>query len=780
MKKILYTALIALLAISCTKNITEESVNKEAPKNVVAVNMTVPVAVEADTKASFDGENRVVFSSTDAFYAAIASKDAPSTALVVETSKDWYGDLEYSYYQKFSLVSPTEEPVFKGTFYILETDFVENGEYNFYGVFPYSAVNYLSGKDLSKWRVVLKNSQKQTQDSWDSSCNVMLAEPGTISTSATDDYKYNQTFKDYEASYTGETVAFAHLFGYCKMNFAGIPEEYASETVKSITIEAIGEKKDITGTYEIDITKQVDEIVPVAKTTNSKITLTCDNSVAISDYTAWFVANPGIYDVKITVATGAADFVFERSGLEIERSKIAAPTVNLKEIDQTVDHSVDLTGSGTPELWTTGAFTYSSTISSSYKSRTWGVGEKKMNFTILFEGEENASNYASYNGNSTDGYVQIIAQNSIKSGAVILTSEAAFKGVEAVHMSLGLYTEGAIADYTLSLVDGANTYELGKYTINGSSSYYGQDYSFTNNTDVKKGKLVLRVDNLRGEFSGQARPTLGLLTINPKPIINLASPSLSIEKTATQSTVGCEVLLNTADVTVSVDSEASSWLSASYADNLLTYTATENTGKKREGTITIKTTGVGGETTANLVVKQASAVAKTFTLTLTSEDLKNAANAKIAELNEAGTTIGQYSSYEVSLSKNATSSDASTKNVTMVFPKVVLYSTVGDETVFKVNGAITTAEELGEVQSVKFTSAEKGGTSTWSYTVVSFSIDGTTWVKNVASQISVEGTTAPYTTTVTNDNSDYLWFKIEPSAAKDMDSIEVVFVADAD
>ena len=135
------------------------------------------------------------------------------------------------------------------------------------------------------------------------------------------------------------------MFGFACLKFADAAEKYANADVLSVTVEATGEKKDIAGTFEFDLTKKVNDADFALKTiaASSTVKITPAEPVALNDAAIYFVANPGEYDVTITVETAKGNLAYERKGLVIERAQIANPTVHFKaDVDQATDNSVDL------------------------------------------------------------------------------------------------------------------------------------------------------------------------------------------------------------------------------------------------------------------------------------------------------------------------------------------------------------------------------------------------------------------------------------------------------
>ncbi len=298
MKKTIYIAAALMALAGCSKS-------EIAPETTGGVN-NVNVSLKVDggvTKAVFDGDSHIKFESGDKFYAAIAKTDNPTRAIpVANTDKREAG----YYYESFKLVdAAAANPTFTGTFYSI-TEANKADEYCLYGVFPSDALYtlYLTTEDtdgdlLTNWIVTLPDDQSAaTQTSWAPKANVMVLKPTTIKFNQSAEYEYSSG-KEYNSTNENETVKFAHLFGYGKIDFAGVPAEYENSIVKTITIKATGDDQVIAGRFYVDVTKEVGEYELQPYTKKNTITLKGDGKTAVKDYVAWFAAKPGKFDVEL-------------------------------------------------------------------------------------------------------------------------------------------------------------------------------------------------------------------------------------------------------------------------------------------------------------------------------------------------------------------------------------------------------------------------------------------------------------------------------------------------
>lgn len=759
MKKLLYMTALLAVAAGCAKT-------ESAPEMSDVVNLSVRVNVSngADTKAKFDGDSHIKFEKGDAFYAAIANESTPTTGVKVGTKSTDYARQYYSIFKTIKDFQP-DSPVFEGSFFSISKAAIADA-YKFYGVFPKDAVAS-TGEDLTKWRVNLSGTQSATQSEWDSKSDVMVVKPTVIST----DSKTETTYHEYDFS-SSNGVEFAHIFGFGKLSFSDMPEKYASLKVKSVTIEAVGEKKDICGQFFLDITADAAKTELNALNPGASIVVTPTDEVTVKDNVVWFVANPGTYDVKITVATPTYDLVFERQGLVVSRSKITSPTVHFKEADTALSHDVILAEG---ESWVN-TLSYSNCLSSSKRSQKWGNDpSKKMAFSLAYPGSGN-DNYGS-SAYADAGYAQLLAYQAIQGKKVILSSEAAFGGIKLVKANLGIYTNDATGTFTVSLEDGDKSYKLGSVKITGNNdNCNGVNYYFANTTGVEYGRFVLTVDSLSTE---NCRPYIGELSFNSAPEVVFAESVVKVDKIAGSFEVACDVKGANADPEVTVSEDAKEWLTASYADGKLTYTVKANEGAKRTGTVTVKAKGIGGEASAELKVVQASVNSAEYKLSVSASEVYTYIQAKIKELEDGGQTVGDNVSAELTIPFTAkgTKDPSKTTTVNLKFAKVLLKESTAE--FVRVISTIAPTESIGVVSEVTVVSSFKVEASNWGRMAVKFSDNGLNWTNAPSSTItSSEGADGYQKSVVVNDNSDYLWFSIAPDgwSVNKVKSFDVIFV----
>lgn len=751
MKKTLYMAAVLATLAGCAKT-------ESQPENPVGSNLELTANVEGiGTKAVFDGNSHIKFEKGDAFCAAIALPSAPNKAVKVAKQDGGYAN---EYYTTFKLEDPNADtPVFKGNFYsILEAQNADT--YKFYGVFPSDAVASY-GENLTVWRVQVKGEQTSSQTSWQNKADVMLVEPADV------------TVEDKEKTQWGEynskaslNIKFAHLFGFGKISFADIPDTYAGLKVDQVVVEAVGDNKDLVGIYKIDITKDVDEMKTVPFSTGSTVTVTPEAAVTVADNVVWFVANPGTYDVKVTVKTSRYDLVFERTGLNIKRGKIAAPTVHFKAADVAVSHDValaeDETWSHTP--------TYNNSLISTRKKATWGDGEKKMAFSLAYPKDANGTNAGTTYYKSNNAVAQGFAQSRVIGDKVVLSSGASFSGVKMLKLNLGIYTASASCDFTVALANGTDTTVIKKISVatgEETPNADGADYFIENTTGVEAGDLVITLDNLSKD---DIRPYLGLLVLNPKPELVVGESELKFEKEGGTGEIACNAYATKSEPKVSSDAE---WLKVTYADGKISYTAEANTDSKRTATVTVTLTDGDFTVTKTISAKQKSATSLEYKLTVTPALMNEILKAEAEKHPDADAT----SYYPIDAKFTAVATDGSEKTVDVNMHATWMYVTDLSDASFRMRGKFYCSSSIGFVEKVVITANSTVSMGNYAALSVKFSKDGTTWNNLSSSALTVDGKTS----TLVNEDEDNTYFSIDASggfATLYVDSFEVTFIGE--
>ena len=746
MKKLLYIAVAALAIAACNKNDLEKTTPSGKTLNI-GLNVAVD---ESDTKVHFDGVDHIAFDKGENLTVAIAKEETPTTN--VKLGKQHEAEAKEDYL-KFKIVDPeAKNPVFSGTLWSITEDNIAD-KYILYSACPSSAFYFSS---LTEASATVPYRQTTSQTAWDAKANALLGEPVILDATERDKTQYD------EYDVTGSvSVNLAHVFGFGKISFADVPEKYAGNKVNTVVIEAVGDKKDIAGSFYIDLTKDIQFQEVTKKSSYSYIEVTPATDVTVKDAVIWFEANPGNYDVKITVKTDRCNLVYERQGLLIERRCIAAPVVHFKEaVDVVESFDVDLTGH---KEWSLRKIGYSYIYNA---PKEWGPDGMKMKFGLKWEGATK-SNYGTSYYKSDDGTAQgFNGSTNFDGKKIILYSLASFKGVEDLYLNLGIYTRSASCDFTVALANGADTTKVKTVTVSTTESEYNADgkyYVIENATEVKDGDLLIMVDKLS---ASDIRPYLGSIVINPAPVVEVGTNDVKLSAAAASDKISCKVSFSKEAPVVTSDAD---WLTVSYADGEITYSATANEGVKRTAKIEVKINDVVYQTIA---VSQKSVQEIEYKLVIDPKTMAPVLDKAKAEY--TGTvTEDTYSALDFTLTATATDGSGKTIEVPLTTKQIYLEYT---ETSVKMKQTIGVSASIGYIEEVVLVGSGKLGTSFYS-TKLAWSKDGSSY--NTCKDFVVTGDDTPYTNTCKNNDEEIGWFRIDVgTTAYRFKSIEVTFVSD--
>lgn len=554
------------------------------------------VTILADeTRTAYDGAGHVSWHAAD----RIAVAAAPATDATSPTD----------YYAEFPIGGDLENPRFTGS--VKAIDGVE--EYVVYGIYPYAALTSKYYRKVVGIEVTLPEVQYPTQYSYDGDADIMVAAPDRVAT---------------QDGTLGVTMRFAHLFGFARFSFDA--PAYARERVKRVTMTATGDAKDLAGDFSVDLTLPAGDpanaLRPTSYTKVSEVVLQYDGTVALADLAAWYVLNPGTYDVRIAVKTDAHVLTFERSGLHIERAAIAEPTLTFREADIVVETSVALDGAmwrhDFDESYRTNTNYEQFFVGSSVGSLAAELGSlapmPRMEWVLSYGSGTNTADYTTYENRKVN---RLSSMYIPVSDGGRLMSDAPFRGVSSVRVNGGIYSSGAAAcDLSLYINEGGVRRQAGTtQRMESASNYIGADYLFETGEPVS-GALELVWENC--PTTGSYCIYLASVTINQAPVITLERSAVKLKSIAAASgTIGCKTAYASGDPTVESDAD---WLSASYADGAIRYEADENTAAdERMARITVTADGLTTvrETVAFTQPGTASPVITTFRLKITSSDI---------------------------------------------------------------------------------------------------------------------------------------------------------------
>lgn len=748
MKKSIYVMAAAALSLAaCSKNELGTTGNG---KNVMNIGVDVLVS-QSETKVNFDGESHIAFDKNDYLTVSIAKPGTPNTPVKLATQNEAEAKNGYT---RFKIVdAEAEVPVFSGTLWSITEDNISD-EYILYSACPSSA--FFVDEDLTAVSATVPYNQTTTQTAWDPMANAMIGEPVIFEVKESEKTKYNEYNVNEDVS-----VNLAHVFGFGRISFADVPEKYAGYKVNAVTIEAVGDNRNLAGSFRVDLTEDI-QFQEVKKAgTYSYINVTPSEDVAVKDAVIWFEANPGNYDVKITVKTDRCDLEFERTGLDIERRCVAAPVVHFKEaVDVVKSFDVDLTGNKSWEMTQMG---YNTVYTS---PKEWGPDGMKMKFNLAWTGTAKSNHGTSYY-RSDNGRVQgFNGSENFDGDKIILYSLSSFKGVESLYLNLGIYTRNASCDYTIALANGTDTTKVKTITVSTAEDEYtadGKYYEIENATDVKDGDLLIILDKLS---SANIRPYMGSIVINPAPVVNASVNKISLPATAVSDKFDCVVNFSKVEPVVTSDAD---WLTVNYADGVITYSATANDGGKRTANIEVK---LGGVLYLTIPVTQKTAAEIEYKLVVSPATM--AAVLDKAKADYDG-TVTEDTCSELNFTLTATATDGSGKTIEVPLKAAQIYYEYTDTSI-KLKKTIESTSSLGYIEKVVLVGNAKLGSSYYANKLY-WSADGSSYTQ--CKDFSFEGDSVPMTSIAENADEANTYFKIDfDFIAFRLYSLEVTFIGE--
>ena len=208
-------------------------------------------------------------------------------------------------------------------------------------------------------------------------------------------------------------------------------------------------------------------------------------------------------------------------------------------------------------------------------------------------------------------------------------------------------------------------------------------------------------------------------------------------------------------------------------------TVTENTGKKRAGTITIKAKGLS-ETTETVTVEQASVTAVTYKLSVTAADMYKVLKAEADKLTNEGKEVDPLSGYPVTAKFTAKDVNDATKTTEVEIYGDKLYIGSATETSFKSKGSIKCTSAVGAISKIVVVADKKMKAGAYDDLILKLSSDGSSWSKVNSNALSYTGE-GPYTSTAVIEDDSINWFDIAVTAwgsSTPIYSFEVTFTTD--
>ena len=762
MKKFLYAVAAVALFAGCAKDVNEAAV--VAPKEGNAI---LTLNVSNSSRAVFDGDSHITWEANDKIKALLAPDLEGTVAKSDPCDLTFGGD--------------DTKPVFSGTIKGMENQLEK---FYVFGVYPSAAdVTGTYATTLEKRVVSLANKQAPSQSAWDGKADVMLIEPQEVTGT-------EETYTDYNDDWdkvtfyrlkTDAEIKFAHLFGFGCLSFNTLPADIADAKVGKCVITAVGDNKNLAGTFTVDLRKSVvaDDFALTSKAGADAITIVCDNTIALKDFKAWFVANPGNYDIAIDLVAGSNKVHFERKGLVIKRAAIAKPVVNFKEGDTSLSSDIDLTGG---KLWqhdTNDSYLANGTkffLSSTQLAADWGTveGVQTMEFGISYSKAASLSPKADKFNNE---YVQILNYSSYNSGNAVLTSTGKFKGINNIKVSCGITRESYNAEVSAFIIDAEGAeHQIGETKAFKGNSAEVLDFYFEQTEAIPDGQLKVVWDNISSNYANMFVKTIA---VNPAPSIKFDCDVLSIPGAGGSGTVNVAIACAKGEPVVKSDAE---WLKISYADGVISYTADANDGDDtRKANIIVSAEG-NSAASNTLVVSQISSKLAEFKFQITPADIKSAIDAAAAAYeaeNGSAPLAENVLSFNATVTATATDGSGATKEIELYFNRLKYGSLAND--VFKFNGNYPAAN-TGYAQNTSsvgvVTSVFAGMTTQWSgYFDPCFSKDNTTYDDVDAVRGDADANSIYTWTASVPAANEYAFFRIRQASERDYAFIGATFLA---
>ncbi|MGM9789276.1 MAG: BACON domain-containing protein [Candidatus Cryptobacteroides sp.] len=656
MKKTIFSLAVLAALASCARTESYVPVAESAD-----IQLTINAKTPA-TKAEFNGTDAIDWNEMDAIHLAIATAENPTQAIKISGSSGGYANY---YLANFTLQDNTAKvPQFKGYFYSLNASYINTERdfyFHLYGAYPNSLNR--SNADITESSFTLSSAQKSKQTTWDKSCDLMLAKPSKLYFSKTSHSV--TTYKEYDIT-AQESLEFAHVFGFGCLQFADAAEKYASADVLSVTVEATGEKKDIAGTFEFDLTKKVNDADFTLQNTSaaSTIKITPAEAVTLNDAVIYFVANPGEYDVTITVETSKGNLIYERKGLVIERAQIARPTVHFKaDVDQATTNAVDLAGGKTWEHNSVTGGNGMALNATTYKAKWGTTAEKQMLFQASYENV--TTSWGSIAPTYNSSYGQSLINNHRVDATSVITLESGdeFLNVENIRIRTFLGSDAMTADFKVSLTDENGEHQLTEVNYKSSISNSQADLCYKMPEGVTGGVLKMEWSNF--SVAKYTNVYVPYIILNSGPILSLGTTDLGkVAAAGAGGTVSVSASLASGDPTVETSAE---WITASYASGSISFSVAANKGDARTGSITVKVKGLNDmEATQVIKLSQAAGNVVEYKVRADAAVIHDALVAKAGESATSNTLV----SFDVTLTAVATDGTGATVEVPATFTNV--------------------------------------------------------------------------------------------------------------
>lgn len=555
MKKMMKSwALVAVAAMGLTacQNDFEEQI--EAKDSVVVTF----VADSADTRTSVDtsGDKPVFAWSENETFAVLEQTDALAAATSVTFTKE---DGKAKIAAEFALNDGKDT-------------------YSYATIYP--AAGYVNGESLEAVTLSLPAVQTMGEGSYDPTADLMVSQIVTTNAQPSEI----------------QPLRFTRLASVVKMSLKNFGVELGDE-VKSVTFTAEG--KTLAGTVTANLTKVHEEGAVVVAEGSSSVTV---NTTSASDI--YFTLLPTTLEAgdayTITVVTN--------NRLYIKQGTVPAEKSLVFEAGKVTRLGVDMQGVKNYEKWT--LVTDASTLKSGdvvtivAKNYNYVIGKQGSNYPYASYTEIVKGDTYFYHPVAIDATADHTMQRY-----TLVARDGGFDFYNGVDYEGDTYKGFAWANgtnnapklqaynnndtwFSVKITDGVATIKAEK--IEKSYKwwrYYHSTYSSSRKFDMTSSEPT-------GNYQICLYRLEGAVGTIPTVAANVTVPTASVviaEEGAAEATAIEAVVFNyVGDWTITATPEAY-WLTVNYADEKLTYTAEQNTGAKREATVTITATREGEE-----------------------------------------------------------------------------------------------------------------------------------------------------------------------------------------
>ncbi len=415
---------------------------------------------------------------------------------------------------------------------------------------------------------------------------------------------------------------------------------------------------------------------------------------------------------------------------------------------------------------------------------TWGTSEgmPTADFTLYCVSNGTQPTTVSPSADKVgDIYTQKMSVSNFRTGEVVIESKNIFKGINNIKVHGGMSSGTATCDIDVYVIgaDGTKTQIGEKQVLGGSpANPDGASLYFDAANAPAEGKVRIVLSN--GSVSSCYNLYVSELDVNPAPNIVAEPDHISLGSNGGSGEIALTVACATGAPEVKSDAD---WITVSYADGIISYTAAANTGdEKRVGNIVITATG-NSTVSKSVAVSQLGNKYAEFTLHITPEsiaaDLEAAKEAYLAAGNEEiydATAL----SFETVLTATATDGSGLTKDVAMSFNYIRYETATKGYLSFNGNypaattGYMNNTTPIGAITNIDFISNNYSASS---YTIVSTGTASDSLTRVDSEKTGEESSKHYYNISVAEDNA-HGFFQMKQGYQGKLYEFNVTFVAE--